>query len=91
MSDPRYLINLKRIIINGHALWLLLAFSLLLQSCSDNKKDTGDYSPGFKPIYDTVVQHYEIKKEPVVGVHYLDSSFKQLKHPFVNDSFRFFG
>ncbi|WPU91148.1 ATP-binding protein [Mucilaginibacter sabulilitoris] len=91
MSDPRYLINLKRIIINGHALWLLLAFSLLLQSCSDNKKDTGDYSPGFKPIYDTVVQYYEIKKEPVIGVHYLDSGFKQLKHPFVNDSFRFYG
>ncbi|MGF7037189.1 tetratricopeptide repeat-containing sensor histidine kinase [Mucilaginibacter lappiensis] len=89
MSYPYFSSILKRI-VHKHALWLFLAFSTLLHSCSSNNNDNGDYSPKFKAIYDTVTQYQEIKKEPLIGTRYLDSSFKQLRHPFVNDWFRFY-
>jgi signal transduction histidine kinase len=69
---------------------MLFVFSLFLFSCAPNKNDNGNYSPQFKSIYDTVTLYYEIKKKPLIGTRYLDSSFKQLKHPFVNDWFRFY-
>ncbi|MDR6943273.1 ATP-binding protein [Mucilaginibacter pocheonensis] len=81
-------INLKRILCS-HILWLFLAILLVFNSCSGHR-DNGDYSPEFKAIFDTVVQYSEIKKEPQKGTRYLDSSFKRLKQPFVNDWFRFY-
>ncbi|WP_184549930.1 tetratricopeptide repeat-containing sensor histidine kinase [Mucilaginibacter sp. FT3.2] len=65
-------------------------FSLFFYSCNQNNKDNGDYSKGFKPIYDTVNNYYHLKKHQPQGVRYLDSAFKKLKHPFVHDRFRFY-
>lgn len=71
-------------------LWLFLSVLLIFSSCSDHKSDDGDYSPEFKAIFDTVVRYTELKKEPLKDTRYLDSSFKRLKHPFVNDWFRYY-
>src|ERR1700754_698290 len=90
MLNPYILINLKRITC-GHILWLLGTFSLILNSCSDTPTDTGNYSSGFKRIFDTVTRYNDTIKAPLTAIHYLDSGFKKLKHPFTNDWFRFYG
>ncbi|WP_183565088.1 hypothetical protein [Mucilaginibacter sp. SP1R1] len=74
-----------------YALWLCLAFFLGVQSCTDNKFDTGDYSPHFKAIFDTISRYAEIRKQPLTDTRYLDSNFKKLPNPFINDWFRFYG
>jgi two-component system sensor histidine kinase VicK len=71
-------------------LWLVILSSLLLHSCGNNNKDTGDYSPKFKALYDTVVNYSSSKKAPYKDTRYIDSAFALLKKPFVNDRFRFY-
>jgi len=90
MLNPYILIHSKHIIC-GHVLWLFGALFLFLSSCSDTPTDTGNYSTGFKPIFDTITKYNDTLKAPLTGIHYLDSSFKKLSHPFTNDWFRFYG
>jgi len=64
--------------------------ALILSACNYNKKDDGNYSKEFKAIFDTINNYHQLKKRQLVGTQYLDSSFKRLKKPFVNDRFRFY-
>jgi signal transduction histidine kinase len=76
--------------IHNQKLWLIFVTSLLLYSCSSNNKDTGDYSPQFKALYDTVANYSLYKNTPNKDTRYIDSAFGLLKRPFINDKFRFY-
>lgn len=88
---PLINLNYFKRISSTYILWVLFACLLILQSCTDNYNDNGEYSKEFQPIYDTVNNYYTLKKQPLIGTHYLDSTYKKLKHPFVHDKFRFYG
>jgi two-component system sensor histidine kinase VicK len=85
-----FISNFIKCDFNKHVLWLILFFSLILNSCANNTKDTGNYSPKFKQVIDTIENYYSYKNKSYVGTQYLDSSFKYLSHPLTNDRFRFF-
>lgn len=73
--------------------WLgvaLLPF-IFLTSCKKKAQSAfrdQDYSEGFKVIYDTIANP---KHHPVDAIKYLDSAFKTVKDPTVNDYFRYYG
>ncbi|WP_439697259.1 ATP-binding protein [Mucilaginibacter sp. AW1-7] len=71
---------------------LCIAFfcALLFGACNYNNKDDGNYSKQFNAIYDTINNYHQLTKRQLVGTRYLDSAFKRLKNPFVNDRFRFY-
>ena len=73
----------------------LLRFSLiipffLLFSCKQKPKHTykdQDYSDAFQAIFNKVNKLYK----PTEGIKYLDSAFKTIKDPTINDRFRYYG
>ncbi|HEY9194844.1 MAG TPA: histidine kinase dimerization/phospho-acceptor domain-containing protein, partial [Mucilaginibacter sp.] len=90
MLSPLIISFRTRSIAGNFILLLIIAISLLLNSCTENDNDTGDYSKQFKAIYDTLDEYKALKKAPLITTRYLDSSFKLMAHPFVNDRFRYY-
>lgn len=89
LATPDSPISLNKLLTN-HSIWLALCILLLLNSCTSNIKDTGEYSEQFKPIFDTVNLYNGERSQPQKGLEYLDSAYKTIKAPFVNDRFRFY-
>ena len=74
----------------------LVRFSLIiiplsfLFSCRQKPKHTykdQDYSDAFQAIFNKVNKLYK----PTEGIKYLDSAFKTIKDPTINDRFRYYG
>ncbi len=89
LSTPDSPVSLNKLQTN-HLIWLAQAFLLLFNSCTNNVKDTGEYSERFKPIFDTVSLYNGERSQPQKGLEYLDSAYKTIKEPFVSDRFRFY-
>jgi two-component system sensor histidine kinase VicK len=68
----------------------VLFVTLFFGACSYNKDD-GNYSSQFKGIFDTVNNYQQLTKHQPASTRYLDSAFRQIKKPFTNDKFRFYG
>lgn len=62
----------------------------VLSSCRKKDADTGDYSDKFKFLFADVISP-DNHKRGNDDQHYLDSAFKQIKKPYVNDIFRYYG
>ncbi|MEP6614110.1 MAG: hypothetical protein ABJA76_19540, partial [Mucilaginibacter sp.] len=85
VPDP--VIN-KTTLINK--LLLVPAIFCLLFSCAKKNADTGDYSEPFKAFTTELakpIHHHTLEQEQ----EFIDSAFHQIKHPFVNDIFRYYG
>ena len=85
VPDP--VIN-KTILINK--LILVPAIFCLLFSCAKKNADTGDYSEPFKAFTTELakpIHHHTLEEEQ----QFIDSAFHQIKKPFVNDIFRYYG
>ena len=73
----------------------LVRFSLIIPfflwfSCKQKPKHTykdQDYSDAFQAIFNKVNKLYK----PTEGIKYLDSAFKTIKDPTINDRFRYYG
>jgi signal transduction histidine kinase len=89
LSTPDSPVSLNKLLTN-HLIWLASAILLLFNSCANSIKDTGEYSEQFKPIFDTVSLYNGERSQPQRGLEYLDSAYKTIKKPFVNDRFRFY-
>ncbi|MGY4536400.1 two-component system sensor histidine kinase VicK [Mucilaginibacter sp. UYNi724] len=74
-------------ILTRHA-WLYILL-LILISCSQKKVDDGEYSDEFIPIFNRVNKLYDTGKVDQ-GVKYLDSAYKTLTYPTLNDRFRYY-
>jgi len=73
-------------------IWFSFILTVLLAtfSCNQNKPaKTEDLSDGFKVIFNNV-NRLDDHKRADEAIHYLDSSFKLLDKPTVNDTFRFY-
>ncbi len=88
-STPNRL-NKFKLLQCRRAYWLAAALLLLLNSCAEKAKDTGDYSARFKPIFDTVTLYNTTWKNPHRAIKYLDSAYRYVKAPFVGDKFRYY-
>jgi len=73
-------------------IWFSFILTVLLAtfSCNQNKPaKTEDLSDGFKVIFNNV-NRLDDHQRADEAIHYLDSSFKLLDKPTVNDTFRFY-
>ncbi|MES2107834.1 MAG: hypothetical protein V4577_03740, partial [Bacteroidota bacterium] len=70
---------------------LISAVFCLLFSCNKKEKgDNGDYSEQFKAFNTELakpIHHVTLKQEQV----FIDSSFREIKNPYINDIFRYYG
>jgi len=83
---------IKRQTIHSYKLYLLIsAVFCLLFSCNKKEKgDNGDYSEQFKAFNTELakpIHHVTLKQEQV----FIDSSFREIKNPYINDIFRYYG
>jgi two-component system sensor histidine kinase VicK len=77
-------------VFKKNKLWLVMAALSLSISCEKKNADNGDYSEPFKVILATMTG----PAKPVAledERRYIDSSFRQLKNPYTNDVFRYYG
>jgi two-component system sensor histidine kinase VicK len=70
------------------SLFLFLPF--LLFSCNKSETFSDDYSDDFKPIFNKVTYCFDFA-QPDHGIRYLDSAFRTIKSPTIDDKFRFYG
>ena len=63
---------------------------LLINSCHQKKENTLAYSNAFKPIFNKVTDLYGTDHADK-GILYLDSAFRHLSNPNLNDKFRVLG
>ncbi len=78
----------KAILINK--LLLVPALFCLLFSCVRKDADTGDYSEPFKAFTAELakpIHHHTLEQEQQL----IDSAYREIKKPFVNDIFRYYG
>ncbi|MDP9079564.1 MAG: ATP-binding protein [Bacteroidota bacterium] len=71
-------------------LLLLLAMVCLLASCGNKADDTGDYSEQFKTFSTNLAKprhHISLEDDQ----RYIDSGFREIKNPYINDIFRYYG
>jgi two-component system, OmpR family, sensor histidine kinase VicK len=76
----------------GHMLWLLAVFAFTLVSVSCRQKEAPVNSSGYSDAFNAIYHNsrlYDVRK-PAQGMDYLDSAFKQLSNPTINDKFRFY-
>jgi two-component system sensor histidine kinase VicK len=83
-------LNKFKLLMYCRPAWLAMALLLALSSCTDKVNDTGDYSPEFKPVFDTVTYYNTVGKNPRRAIQYLDSAYKYVENPFVRDQFRYY-
>ncbi len=79
--------------INNRKTWLIclwLPVILSFSSCNKKNTDSGEYSAVFMPVFNQTSHYFDFNK-PEEGIHYLDSAFRQIGKPYVNDRFRFYG
>src|SRR5579863_750587 len=76
--------------LNYPKVFLFLFLPLLWLSC--NKKDTpsDDYSDQFKLIFNKTTYYFD-NNQLGKGIQYLDSAFKTIKNPTLDDRFRRYG
>jgi len=72
-------------------LGVVLFFALFFGACNYNNKDDGNYSKQFKVIFDAISNYRQLTGHQLADTRYLDSAFKQIKNPYTNDKFRFYG
>ncbi len=89
LAPPNSPVSLNKVLLN-HTIWLALACLLAFNSCTNNTRDTGDYSKQFKPIFDTVTSYNGEKSQPHRAIEYLDSAYKTVSRRYVSDRFRFY-
>src|ERR1700748_1929019 len=71
-------------------LLLVPALLCLLFSCAKKDADTGDYSEPFKAFTTELakpVHHHTLEQEQ----QFIDSAYHEIKNPFINDIFRYYG
>jgi len=69
---------------------LVPALFCLLFSCGKKDADTGDYSEPFKAFTTELakpIHHHTLEQEQ----QFIDSAYHEIKNPFVNDIFRYYG
>ncbi|PWK78922.1 signal transduction histidine kinase [Mucilaginibacter oryzae] len=88
-SRPNRL-NQFKLLLRKRAYLLAAALLLLFNSCTNKVADTGEYSPKFKPVYDTVTLYNTTWKNPRRAIQYLDSTYRYVKDPFIADRFRYY-
>lgn len=77
-------------VLKFNKLWLLLAVFCILLSCGKKDTDTGDYSEQFK-IFTLKLASPQYHRNLEVEQQYIDSAFRKIKNPYVNDIFRYYG
>jgi two-component system, OmpR family, sensor histidine kinase VicK len=82
--------DLYKKIINNHKIWLLLFLPFFLFACNKKNTDSGGYSDAFEPVFDQTFHFFDFN-QPLRGITYLDSAFKRINQPNINDEFRFYG
>ncbi|MBS1525926.1 MAG: HAMP domain-containing histidine kinase [Bacteroidetes bacterium] len=72
--------------------YALLPFLLLITFAACNRTETAapGYSRAFKIIFNQTT-HYFDHNQPDKAIHYLDSAFREIKSPTIDDRFRFYG
>jgi two-component system sensor histidine kinase VicK len=75
--------------INSRKAWLFLLLPFILISCSKKNTDSGEYSEAFKPIFNKASHFFDFN-QPAQGIYYLDSAFRHIDKPTINDKFRFY-
>jgi two-component system sensor histidine kinase VicK len=77
-------------LLKRRRLWLFFLLGIALVSCK-KKASTGpdDYSDDFKTVFNKT-NKFNDRKEFAQGIHYLDSAFAEIKHPTINDRFRYY-
>ncbi|MCR8556295.1 hypothetical protein KXD93_01500 [Mucilaginibacter sp. BJC16-A38] len=84
---PNLLINTT---FNINRLLLLLATVCWLASCGIKADDTGDYSEQFKTFSTNLSKprhHISLEDDQ----RFIDSGFREIKNPYINDIFRYYG
>src|SRR5947209_730562 len=65
--------------------------TFFLFSCSRNEEKASlEYSGAFKPIFLQTTQLFDTN-QPDAGIAYLNSAFRKISQPSVNDKFRYYG
>ena len=75
--------------INSRKAWLFLLLPFILISCNKKNTDSGEYSEAFKTVFNKTT-HFLDFNQPAQGIHYLDSAFRRIDKPTINDKFRFY-
>jgi two-component system sensor histidine kinase VicK len=75
--------------INSRKVWLFLLLPFILISCNKKNTDSGEYSEAFKTVFNKTT-HFLDFNQPAQGIHYLDSAFRRIDKPTINDKFRFY-
>ena len=80
----------KIIRFNYPKIFALFLLPFLFFSCNKSETLSDDYSESFKTIFGKVNYYFDFA-QPDRGMRYLDSSFKTIKSPTIDDKFRFYG
>ncbi|OOQ61639.1 ATP-binding protein [Mucilaginibacter pedocola] len=86
IRNPRY--SAYKVLLRH---WWLILLTLTITACSDKKKavDNGNYSEEYLAVQARADKIWGLNN-PDAAAHFLDSAFRKLAHPTINDKFRFY-
>jgi two-component system sensor histidine kinase VicK len=87
MIIPKLCLNFLRCLHHCIMVFICLTFILLISACRQKKETPTGYSEAFKPVFDSVTILFGTNRL-APGLHYLDSSLKNIHNATIDDKFR---